>query len=392
VQINKIRVHHIKLPFAFDFSHSLRKRSSAKNVIVEIIAEQGKIKGYGEGAPRSYVTGESQDSAVKSIQRFLKKSTFPWDLNDVSQIRDFVDSLSKDKDHNAAICALETALLDALGKRQNRYIMDYFSQDFIAGDVYYGVSIPLADKQTVSKLCQLSRKMNISKLRLKLGKDFEQNKAIIETVHSVFGKDCDQRADINCSWDKKLAFKHISLIEKYKIRVVEQPMALDDLDVADFAGAMQASGVVLMADESACSLSDVKKIVKEGYYKMVNVRLSKCGGFRKSLEIIDYLRSNKISFQTGCHLGESGVLSAAGRVLCLLCRDAVYYDGSYDNYLLKENITRENVTFGSGGKAGPLTGPGLGVEVNRQNLARLSAISDSITSPATLKQDLLLRN
>ncbi|MBW1754414.1 MAG: hypothetical protein JRJ46_15335, partial [Deltaproteobacteria bacterium] len=117
---------------------------------------------------RSYVTGESQEGAAESIWRFTQHDNFPWDLNDVSQIWDFIDSLSKDKDHNAAICALETALLDALGKHQNRYIMDYFSKDFFTGDVYYGASIPLADKQTVTKLCQLSRKMNISKLRLKL--------------------------------------------------------------------------------------------------------------------------------------------------------------------------------------------------------------------------------
>jgi muconate cycloisomerase len=112
---------------------------------------------------------------------------------------------------------------------------------------------------------------------------------------------------------------------------------------------------------------------------MINVRLSKCGGFRNSLKIIDYLRLNKTPFQIGCHLGESGILSAAGRVLCLLCRDAVYYDGSYDEYMLKENTTFENVSFGPGGKAGPLAGPGLGVEINMQNLKQLSDPAETIT-------------
>ena len=127
-----------------------------------------------------------------------------------------------------------------------------------------------------------------------------------------------------------------------------------------------------MADESACSLDDVKKIVKNGHYRMINVRLSKCGGMRNSLKMIDYLRCHGISFQIGCHLGESGILSAAGRVLCLLCNDAVYYDGSYDEYLLEKNVTIENVSFGPGGEAGPLNGPGLGVKVSGQNLSGLS--------------------
>jgi muconate cycloisomerase len=128
-----------------------------------------------------------------------------------------------------------------------------------------------------------------------------------------------------------------------------------------------------MADESACSLEDIRKIEKDGDYDMVNVRLSKCGGFRRSFKIIDRLRANGIYFQIGCQLGESGVLSAAGRVLSLLNRDALFHDGSYDAFLLKENTTDKNVSFGPGGIAGQIKGPGLGVTVNRQSLARLNS-------------------
>jgi hypothetical protein len=71
-------------------------------------------------------------------------------------------------------------------------------------------------------------------------------------------------------------------------------------------------------------------------------------------------------------LGESGLLSAAGRVLSLLCRDAVYHEGSYDEYLLKENITQKNMSFGWRGEAGAVGGVGLGVEADVESLNRLS--------------------
>jgi muconate cycloisomerase len=116
----------------------------------------------------------------------------------------------------------------------------------------------------------------------------------------------------------------------------------------------------------------MERIAKESYYGMVNMRLSKCGGFRNSLKMIDYLRDHGIYFQVGCQLGESGILSAAGRILSLLCSDAVYYDGSYDEFLIEENVTLEHVTFGPGGEAGPLKGHGLGVEISPQSLERLS--------------------
>jgi L-Ala-D/L-Glu epimerase len=371
VRIDNVRIYGITLPFVSDFSHSLRKRFHVNNIIVEVVVEKDVIKGYGEGAPRSYVTGESQKSAAKSIYGFTQRDNFPWELEDISQIWDFIDSLHDGKVHNAAICALETALLDAFGKSENKNITEYFPKDYYTDNVYYGGAIPLAGKQRIMELCQLIKTMGIKKLRMKLGKDVEQNKEMLETVHAVFGGDYDLRVDINCAWDSKLAFMNIPLIQKYKVKAIEQPMKPNDPDIADFANLMQTEGVILMADESACSLDDMEKIAKEGYYKMINVRLSKCGGFRNSFKIIDRLRMKGILFQIGCQLGESGILSAAGRMLCLLCRDALYYDGSYDEFMLKENTTFENVSFGPGGKAGPLKGPGLGINVNPRQLKNM---------------------
>jgi len=372
MKIVKINIYNILLSFSGDFSHSLKKGSSANNIVVEIIANQGEIKGYGEGAPRLYVTGESQKSATKSISHFLKKDSFPWELNDVSRIWDFVDNLPNGKEHNSAICALEMSLLDALSKSQNKSITDYFPKDFYTILINYGATIPLSNKERIMEICGLIKKMRINKLRLKMGQDFKQNKEVIETVRLMFGDDYNLRIDLNGSWDHEIASNHVSLIKKYDVKVVEQPMIPGDPGLTEFAKIMQNYGVILMADESACSLEDLEGIIKDGNYKMINIRLSKCGGFRRSLRIIDNLRMNGISFQIGCQLGESGILSAAGRALSLLCRDAVYYDGSYDRFMLKENITTQDVSFGPGGEAGPLDGYGLGVKINRENLLHLS--------------------
>ncbi|MGA7144278.1 MAG: enolase C-terminal domain-like protein [Desulfobacterales bacterium] len=380
MHLDTVVIHHVKLPFSFDFSHSLRKRSYVNNIIVEIIAEQGKIVGYGEGAPRSYVTGESIDSTVESIRHFVEHKMFPRELIDISQIWNFIDGITIGKEHNSAICALETALLDALGKNQNRYIRDYFSKDFITDSIHYGAAIPLDSREKVTEMCRLIKTLKINTLRLKLGKNLEHNKTMLETVRLVFENDYDLRVDINCGWDNQLAVMHIPLIQEYNVKAIEQPMMPDDPEIADFAQRLQQAGVILMADESACSFDDIKKIVKENHYKMINIRLSKCGGFKNSLKMIDYLRSNGVSFQIGCQLGESGVLSAAGRILCLLCRDAVYYDGSYDQFLLEKNVTSENVSFYSRGKADPLNRPGLGVSVSSKGLKTICCDSTIISS------------
>jgi L-alanine-DL-glutamate epimerase-like enolase superfamily enzyme len=377
--LDKVNIYQIVLPFSIEFSHSLRKRFSAKNIIVEVIANHGEIKGYGEGAPRSYVTGESQESAAKSVGQILQNSNFPWQMNDVSQVSNFIENITSGKEKNAAICALEIALLDVLGRYQKKSIADYFCKDFYADRIFYGAAIPLANNQQIMEVCQWIKEIQVNKLRLKIGKDFEQNKAALEAVRLIFGDNYDLRIDTNGAWNFELALDHIPLIEEYDVKVIEQPLIPEDPDLAEFAGMIRDHGVILMADESACSLEDVERIIKEKNYSMINVRLSKCGGFQNSFRIIDQLRTNGLSFQIGCQLGESGILSAAGRALGLLCRDAKYYDGSYDRFMLKENITTEHVSFGMGGEAGPLDGPGLGVVINKESLMRLSNGSASIT-------------
>lgn len=379
MEIDKVTIHQISLPFSFDFSHSLRTRSSVNNILVQVIADRGEVTGYGEGAPRPYVTGETQKGAVESIMGFTREALFPWDLTDVSQIWNLADRLTKGKEANSAICALETSLLDALGKKEKKSIIDYFPRDFSTSTIYYGGAIPLADKQRVMEVCHLIKGRQIKKLKLKFGNNIEKNREAIDAVKQVYGDDYDLKVDVNGVWDYEMALKHVPLIKEYVVRVVEQPMSPGDPNIARYAQVMQECGVILMADESACSFADMETIAEEGYYGMVNMRLSKCGGFRNSLNMIDYLRNYGISFQVGCQLGESGLLSAAGRALSLLCSDAVYYDGSYDEFLLKENVTLEHVSFGPGGEAGPLEGPGLGVRISHQNLERLSDPSTRVT-------------
>lgn len=375
MRIDSVRVYPVLLPFSAEFSHSLRKRFSAKNVIVEVAAEKGALKGYGEGAPRSYVTGESQKSAAKSIDALVRQAHFPWILEDVSQIWGFVDGLPEEKQHNAAVCALESALLDLMGKHQRKNVIEYFPHDHRTAAAVYHATFPLTNKRRILEICRLCREMKINRLRIKVGRDFKQNRDTLEAIRSVFADDCELRMDINGSWNREIAERHIPLLAQYGVRILEQPLMPEDPYIAEFAARLAGLGILMMADESACTLSDVKRIDADGYFRMINVRLSKCGGFRSSLKIIDYARHRKIGFQIGCHLGESGILSAAGRVLCLLCRDAAYCDGSYDRFLLQENLTTQDVCFGVGGKASPLTGFGLGVEVDPDRLARFSGHS-----------------
>ena len=70
-----------------------------------------------------------------------------------------------------------------------------------------------------------------------------------------------------------------------------------------------------------------------------------------------------IQLQLGCQVGETAILSATGRHLAAWLEDVTFVEGSYGTLLLAEDISRESLRFGHGGKASLLHRPGLGIVV-----------------------------
>jgi muconate cycloisomerase len=105
---------------------------------------------------------------------------------------------------------------------------------------------------------------------------------------------------------------------------------------------------------------------------MLNLRLSKNGGLSRVLSLGRDATANGLSYQLGCMVGETGVLSALGRVAAAMLPAAVYVEGSYDDFLLSENVTTRSFGFGPGGNAPVIRGQGVGFEVDGEKLVQLS--------------------
>jgi muconate cycloisomerase len=372
MKISSVNVYKITLPFQFTFSHSQKDARSVDNIVVEILTHSQGLRGYGEGGPRPYVTGETQDTAVRDIELLCLDDHFPRDLHHVEQIWAFIESATSDKSHNAALCALEVALLDLLGKKESRNVLHYLPMDYATDNIHYGATIPIADHDIILSMFRRMKELDMADVRLKMGRDFQWNRRALEILRQVLGLDCDVRVDVNGDWDLTLAKQHLTLLDAHGVRLLEQPLRPLDRGWEDLLALAKPHNLKFMADESVCSLEDMENAISKGYFDVINVRLSKCGGFFNSLRIIRRIRDAGLNYQVGCQLGESGILSAAGRALSAVSCDALYYDGSYDAFLLKANLTTEHVTFSHAGRAVPLQGPGLGITVEPKNLDRFS--------------------
>jgi L-alanine-DL-glutamate epimerase-like enolase superfamily enzyme len=131
----------------------------------------------------------------------------------------------------------------------------------------------------------------------------------------------------------------------------------------------EKSPVPVMLDESLTGLADAKAAIASDACDLFNIRLSKCGGYLASLRLAALAHEKKLGYQLGCHPGETGILSAAGRHWASSVARIRYVEGSYDRHLFRQLVTNEDITFGYGGRAPALTAPGLGVTIATDVLA-----------------------
>src|SRR5262249_22006918 len=121
--------------------------------------------------------------------------------------------------------------------------------------------------------------------------------------------------------------------------------------------------------------SDAEKAIADETCDLFNIRLSKCGGFIPSLRLVQLACQHGLGCQLGCQVGETAVLSAAGRHFPQSVRGLHWCEGGYDRPPGHEALATTNLTFARGGRAPALPGPGLGITLDPEAVRRVTVRS-----------------
>ncbi len=213
-------------------------------------------------------------------------------------------------------------------------------------------------------------------LKVKVGIAGQDDVDRVRAIRGRVGRRVDLRVDANEAWTTADVCRRIGELMPFGISAVEQP--LPHADASALAEVRREVGVPIMLDESLCSRVDAERAVAEGSCDLFNLRLSKCGGFLPSLRLAQYARWHGLGSQLGCQVGETAILSAAGRHFAASVRGLRYVEGSYDRHLVREALGRADLTFGWGGWAPALPGPGLGVAIDPAALERVTVRKEAL--------------
>ncbi len=383
MRLRSIDLFHVAVPLKSKIRHASHERVVSDNLVVRATLSDGAV-GFGEGVPRHYVTGETIDSTFATLAA-VDAGRLVGDPVDFAELVQRLGQWTlpataadpRGMAGNAARCALELALIDAFGRGFGRPASDAVRawSDGLSlrpkpAPVRYSGAITAASLRKERINAWKMRVYGFQQVKIKVGVEGQDDPARLAEFRKILGRRMDLRLDANEAWEISGLVDRVRPLLPFRPTALEQPVP--HADVSALAELRPRLGVPVMLDESLCGRPDAERAIAEGLADILNVRLSKCGGIGPSLKIAALAKRAGLGIQLGCHPGETGLLSAAGRQVASLVDGFRYVEGSYDRHVLAENLTTPDITFGYGGKAPALKGQGLGVEVDPEALERLA--------------------
>jgi L-Ala-D/L-Glu epimerase len=390
MRILGIKLFKVAVPLKKVVRHASFERSTSANLVVRVTLADGVV-GYGEGVPRSYVTGETLETnfAVLAKHDWARLMGCPSDFAGVVQRLEALALPEIENDPrgmagNAARCGLELAILDAYGKRFGVPAGNAVDLAAVEGlrrlpapqQVRYSAAITAESARDELRSAFKIRLYGFKAVKVKVGAQGQDDAVRLKRIRMILGSRMDIRLDANEAYTSSELLERCEPLRRCRPTALEQP--LPHAQVERLASLRPLVGVPIMLDESLCGYPDAVAAVAHRTADLFNVRLSKCGGIVPSLRIIGLAQRSGLGVQLGCHPGETALLSAAGRQVASRVEGLRYLEGSYDRHILARNLTRQDLTFGYGGRARPLPGPGLGVEVDPALLDAMTFSSQEI--------------
>ncbi|QNP74607.1 dipeptide epimerase [Streptomyces roseirectus] len=263
-----------------------RSTMSARDAVWLTVADADGVRGHGE--------------AVSSVYYGLDAETLTRHLSAVDLTR-YPDpetalddaGLTGDDTPPAVTAAVESALLDLVGKRAGRPVHALLgTPERPVASTARTIGIVPPEKAAADARTLAARGFGVLKVKAGAGDEaLERVRVIRDAAPGV-----RVLLDPNGAWSLAEARELLPRFAALGVEAVEQPVAPGD---PEGLGALAAaSPVPVIADEDAVRIEDVRRLA--GRVQGVNVKLAKCGGVRAALRIAESIEGSGTSLMLGC--------------------------------------------------------------------------------------------
>ena len=327
MKIKNITTEVIHIPLKTPFITALRRVENIEFVRVKLECINGFIA-YGEAPATMAITGEDIPIILNSIS-LIKNDLLDIDLNSA------LDILHNSSIGSSAKASLDMAIITLLAKEKNIPLYKYFikkDENLEVKTLFTDVTISLNTIEKMFKDAKDAISQNMPILKIKLGHDILHAIKVTKLLANKL-KESTLLIDANQAWSLDSSLEYLESVKDLKIELIEQPV--EALKLEDLKQITQKSHINIMADEAVFTIEDAKQIIKSKSADMINIKLMKCGGLSKAVEILDYAREKGVKCMLGSML-EGPVSINAALHLALAYGDVIKYIDLDSPLLYKE--------------------------------------------------------
>ena len=327
MKIKNITTEVIHIPLKTPFITALRRVENIEFVRVKLECINGFIA-YGEAPATMAITGEDIPIILNSISLIIN-DLLHKDLNSALEI------LHNSSIGSSAKASLDMAIITLLAKEKNIPLYQYFikkDENLEVKTLFTDVTISLNTIEKMFKDAKDAISQNMPILKIKLGHDILHAIKVTKLLANKL-KESTLLIDANQAWSLESSLEYLESVKDLKIELIEQPV--EALKLEDLKQITQKSHINIMADEAVFTLEDAKQIIKSKSADMINIKLMKCGGLSKAVEILDYAREKGIKCMLGSML-EGPISINAALHLALAYGDVIRYIDLDSPLLYKE--------------------------------------------------------
>lgn len=335
-------------------------------VLVRIRCTDGVV-GWGEGTTIGGLSygSESPEGIKLAIDTYIAPLLREADVSQVGATMTEVGRHVRGNHH--AKCAVETALLDAWGRRLGRPL-----SELLGGRIRDRLEVAwtLASGDTARDIAEAEQMLERRRHRifkLKIGSHpVKEDVAHVAAIKRALGDRASVRVDVNQAWDESAATFGIAALEDAGVDLVEQPVARDRS--AALARLSARFSVPIMADESLNGPADAFAIASHAAADVFAIKISPSGGVREAARVAAIADAAGIGLYGGTML-EGTIGTAASAHLFATFPRLSFGTELFGPLLLTEEIVQKPLEYSDFSLVVP-TGPGLGLDLDEARVAK----------------------
>jgi len=265
-----------------------------------------------------------------------------------------------------AKCAIETALLDAMGKRLGIPV-----SELLGGRrrERLPVAWTLASGNTAKDIAEAEEMLGLRRhniFKLKIGKrELADDVAHVAAIKAALGALASVRVDVNQAWDEASAARGIAMLEDAGCDLVEQPVPANQR--AAMARLAQRFTVPIMADEALHGPASAFDLATCAAADVFAVKVQQSGGLYAATKVGAIADAAGIGLYGGTML-EAGVATAASAHVFATFPRLSFQTELFGPLLLTEEILVDPLRYADFSLAVP-DGPGLGIALDLDRVA-----------------------